>query len=96
MPSLSAPQVLTAAASLLGAGAHLDARYGLSYDLRKLSLIRTSQKRIGERIRELGDECTLYRLLELADQGAEALWFDGRTLTYGEMKISKSSKYLGN
>jgi hypothetical protein len=89
MTSLSGPRVLTTVAALLGAGAYLDARYGVSYDLRKLSQIRTSRKRIGERIRELGDEATLYRLLELADQGAEALWFEGRSLTYSEMKISK-------
>jgi hypothetical protein len=92
MASLSNPQMLMAAAALFGAtGAYLDARYGVSYDLRKLSQIRTSQKRVGERIRELGGEATLYRLLELADQGAEALWFEGRSLTYGEMKISKLS-----
>jgi acyl-CoA synthetase (AMP-forming)/AMP-acid ligase II len=92
MASLSNPQMLMAAAALFGAtGANLDARYGVSYDLRKLSQIRTSQKRVGERIRELGGEATLYRLLELADQGAEALWFEGRSLTYGEMKISKLS-----
>ncbi|PMD57848.1 bifunctional fatty acid transporter and acyl-CoA synthetase [Hyaloscypha bicolor E] len=89
MASLSNPQMLMAAAALFGAtGAYLDARYGVSYDLRKLSQIRTSRKRVGERIRELGGEATLYRLLELADQGAEALWFEGRSLTYGEMKIN--------
>jgi len=26
----------------------------------------------------------------LADQGADALWFEGRSLTYGEMKRSKT------
>ena len=90
MTSLSAPQVLTAVASLLGAG-YIDARYGVSYDLRKLRQSRLSQKRIGERIRELGDEATLYRLLELADQEAEALWFEGQSFTYGQMKQSTLS-----
>ncbi|KAE9365036.1 bifunctional fatty acid transporter and acyl-CoA synthetase [Stipitochalara longipes BDJ] len=95
MTSLSAPQVLTAVASLLGAG-YLDARYGVSYDLRKLSHARLSKKRIGERIRELGDEATLYRVLELANQGAEALWFEGQSLTYGQMKtkVDRLAEFL--
>jgi hypothetical protein len=84
------PQMLTAVASLLAAGAYLDAKYGVRYDLRRLRQTRAQTKRIGERVRELGNEATLYRLLELADQGAEALWFEGRSLTYGEMKESKT------
>lgn len=61
---LAYPQMLTAIASLLGAGAYLDAKYGVRYDLRKLQQQREQTKRIGERIRELGNEATLYRLLE--------------------------------
>ena len=90
MIPLPHPQMLTAIASLLGAGAYLDAKYGVSHDLRKLRRDREQIKRIGERIRELGNEATLYRLLESADQGADALWFEGRSFTYGEMKRSKT------
>jgi hypothetical protein len=73
-------------AATLAAGAYLNAKLSIGIDLQQLSYDREWGIRLGKRIQELGDTCTLYRMFDLVDPNLEALWFIGRTWTYGELK----------
>jgi len=73
-------------AATLATGAYLNAKFGIGIDLKQLSHDREWSKRLGERIQELGDTCTLYRMFDIVHPNIEALWFEGRTWTYGELK----------
>lgn len=77
--------VLGGIAAALG-GAYLDARFGISTDLRQIQSERAWQNRLGRRIADLGETCTLYAMLERIDPELDALWFEGRTWSYGELK----------
>ena len=81
---MTSTAVISAAA--LAAGAYLNAKLGISTDLNELALARDFGDRLGRKIQSLGDTCTLYRIFELANEKDEALWFEGRTWTYGELK----------
>lgn len=81
IPTLAA-SVATAA---LGA-AYIDSQLAISKDLRQLIEDRAFAKRLKTRIQGLGDETTLYHMLEQADQSADALWFEGLTWTYSAFK----------
>jgi hypothetical protein len=74
------------AAATLAAGAYFNARFGLSNDLNELSLARLFGENHGRKLKALGDKCTLYGIFERVDEGLEALWFEGRTWTYGQLK----------
>jgi hypothetical protein len=79
----------TAAAAL--AALFLAERYGVSRDVGQILQDRAFRKRMGARINHLGDDVTIYRMLELAQPDAAALWFEGRSWTYAEMKAGDSS-----
>ena len=81
---VSSTALLSAAA--LAAGAYLNAKLGISTDLHELTLAREFGERLGNKMQSLGDTPTLYRLFELANENDEALWFEGRTWTYRELK----------
>lgn len=83
-----AAAVISAAA--LAAGTYLDARFGMSIDLKLLRNEREWGVRLGERMKELGDNCTMYAIFDRVDPGLDALWFEGRTWTYGEVKVGMS------
>lgn len=40
-----------------------------------------------ERVQSFGNDVSLYRILERTEGDKEALWFEGRTLTWGEVKM---------
>lgn len=84
----SAATALGAAATVLGAG-YLNAKLGISYDVRELKHKIQFGKSLLGRIQGFGDDASLYRLLETADRDAEAVWFEGRTLTWGDVKMSE-------
>ncbi|KAE8454626.1 hypothetical protein EG329_000249 [Mollisiaceae sp. DMI_Dod_QoI] len=74
MPRLpSAPTTVAAAAGLLTAGAYLNAKLGISYDLRVLRNQKGFRARMLERSRELGDDLSLYRFLEPMPSVVDAL-----------------------
>jgi hypothetical protein len=73
-------------ATALAAGAYLNAKFAIGTDLKQLRNDREWARRLGERVRDLGDECTFYGMFDRVDVGVEALWFEGRTWTYGELK----------
>ena len=77
---------LVAAGGLLAGASYFNARYGVGRDIKQLYDDRRFRKWIMARIKELGDHVTLYRLTELCDPGAEALWFEGRTWSYEELR----------
>jgi hypothetical protein len=76
-------------AATLVAGAYLNAKLGVGVDLKQLSYEREFGVRLGKRIQLLGDTCTIYHMFELVDSNAEALWFEGRTWTYGDLNKGK-------
>ncbi|KAM0331296.1 hypothetical protein ACHAQA_002966 [Verticillium albo-atrum] len=79
-----------AAATLLGA-LYANNRYGVSYDINQLLAEKAFRKRFEERVAVLGNDISLYHMLELADPRAEALWFENRRWTYAEV-LSEASK----
>jgi hypothetical protein len=81
---MAAPAMISAAT--VAAGAYLNAKLAIGTDLRQLRYDREWISRLGRRIQELGDTCTLYAIFDRVDQNLEALWFEGRTWTYGELK----------
>jgi hypothetical protein len=83
--SLSLTSLATAGGLLAGAS-YFNACYGIGRDIKQLYDDRRWRKRIKDRIKELGDHVTLYRLTEFCDPDEEALWFEGRSWNYGELR----------
>jgi hypothetical protein len=54
--------------------------------LRQLQHERAWGKRLGAVIESLGDTCTIYHMFDRVSPEVEALWFEGKTWTYGELK----------
>ena len=82
--------VVAATSAALAAGAYLNAKWSVGIDVRNLRHDRAWGKRLGEFIDALGDTVTLYHMFSRVDPHAEALWFEGRSWTYGEMKKGES------
>ncbi|KAG7153008.1 Long-chain fatty acid transport protein 4 like [Verticillium longisporum] len=78
-----------AAATVVGA-LYANRRYGVSYDINQLLAEKSFRKRFQERVGALGNDMTVFHMFELADPRAEALWFEGRTWTYGEVLAEAS------
>ena len=83
---MATPAMISAAA--VAAGAYLNAKLSIGTDVQQLRHDRDWRNRLGRRIQELGDTCTLYAMFDRVDPNLEALWFEGRTWTYGELKTS--------
>lgn len=73
-------------ATALATGAYLNAKFSVGADLKQLRYDREWGRRLGERIQGLGDTCTLFAMFDKVDEGGEALWFEGRSWSYGELK----------
>ena len=72
-----------AAASLL----YLDRSLGISRDVSQYREEASFATRFPEFLSKLGPQSPhLYRMLELADPAADALWFEGRSWSYSAMK----------
>ncbi|RSL77246.1 hypothetical protein CEP51_009231 [Fusarium floridanum] len=78
-----------ATATLLSA-LYANTRYGVSYDINQLLSEKAFRKRIDERARALGDDFSLYHMMQLAEPQAEALWFEGRGWTYAELILESN------
>jgi hypothetical protein len=59
---------------------------GLSKDVSILRTQSVNSSNLKTHLTRLGNDPTLYRLLELADPAADALWFEGRTWSYAALK----------
>ncbi|KAI1608178.1 putative bifunctional fatty acid transporter/acyl-CoA synthetase [Exophiala viscosa] len=86
--SLAATAAKVAVASVAGLAsyAYLDAKVGIGADVKQLRHDRSWRRRLDQRIKDLGGDCSLYRLFEQADQAADALWFENQSWTYGQLR----------
>ncbi|PVH81181.1 putative bifunctional fatty acid transporter/acyl-CoA synthetase [Cadophora sp. DSE1049] len=86
--------VISAAA--VAATAYLNAKLSVGLDMQNLRHDRDWGARLGQRIQSLGDTCTIYAMFDSVDPNVEALWFEGRTWTYGELKrdVIRLAAYL--
>jgi hypothetical protein len=75
-----------ASAVAVAAGAYLNARLSIGTDMKSMRHDRQFGERVGANIQRLGDTCTIYAMFEKVDPTLEALWFEGKTWTYGELK----------
>ncbi|KAJ6013907.1 hypothetical protein N7540_008498 [Penicillium herquei] len=87
----SLPAVAMASAMSVAAGAYLNAKLSISTDLSAHFNDKAFGKRIGERMGQLGDTVTIYKMLERAvdveGQGAaDAVWFEQKTWSYTQLK----------
>ncbi|KAF5863165.1 hypothetical protein ETB97_010510 [Aspergillus alliaceus] len=88
---ISMPTMAMASALAVTAAAYLNAKLSISTDLSTIYNDRSWTKRLGQRIAELGDTTTIYKMLERVIEAdghgpAEALWFENETWTYSELK----------
>ncbi|KAK7892717.1 hypothetical protein LTR67_006954 [Exophiala xenobiotica] len=82
-----------AAASLL---LYADHSLGITRDIQQHRLDASFTARFPQFLSKLGDSSPhLYRMLELADPTADALWFEGRTWNYRAMKQAVDDLALG-
>ncbi|KAJ5150080.1 hypothetical protein N7448_001658 [Penicillium atrosanguineum] len=86
-----APAVAVASAISVAAGAYLNAKLSISTDLATIFNDRAFGKRLGERIGQLGESATIYKMLErvveVEGQGAaDAIWFEQKTWSYTQLK----------
>jgi hypothetical protein len=88
--STNAVRAAGGAAAAAFAALFLSDRYGVSRDVGQILQDRAFRKRMDARINHLGDDVTIYRMLELAQPDAAALWFEGRSWTYAETKAGDS------
>lgn len=94
LSEMSAPSMALASGLSLAAGAYLNAKLSISTDLSSLYNDRSAMKRMGQRIMELGDTTTVYKLLERVVEvhghgSTDALWFEGKTWSYAQLKDSE-------
>lgn len=75
-----------AAGGLLAGATYLDARYSITRDLKQLWNDRQWRQRLLAKVKALGDHTTVYHMMELCNPEDEALWFEGRTWSYDELK----------
>jgi hypothetical protein len=86
-----APAVAMASAITVAAGAYLNAKLSISTDLSTIFNDRAFGKRLGERIGQLGESATIYKMLErvvdVEGHGAtDAVWFEQKTWSYAQLK----------
>ncbi|KAE8349163.1 hypothetical protein BDV28DRAFT_141764 [Aspergillus coremiiformis] len=88
---MSLPAVTMASALSVTAAAYLNAKLSISTDLSAIYNNRSWVKRLDQRIAQLGDTTTIYKMLERVIEvegygSEEALWFEQKTWTYSELK----------
>ena len=93
MDQVAVKWVAAATAASLAGAAYLDGKYALRRDVKHLLSERGFTRRMDERCKLLGDHATMYHILELADQKAAGLWFEGRSWTYGDVIKGENAKW---
>lgn len=71
----------------LSSAIYADKKYAISSDLKSMRQSKVFLTAMAATLDRLGDNVSVYRILELADQDAEALWFEGRTWTFAQLKM---------
>ncbi|TVY14801.1 Very long-chain acyl-CoA synthetase [Lachnellula arida] len=72
--------------AMTAASAYVNAKFSVGIDLVQLRRDREWRSRLERRLLKAGDNCTLFGMFDTVDPGSEALWFEGRTWTYGRLK----------
>ncbi|OOO14792.1 AMP-dependent synthetase and ligase [Aspergillus oryzae] len=80
-----------ASALSVGAAAYLNAKLAISTDISTIYNDRAFTARLGQRIAQLGDTTTIYKMLERVIEvdghgSSDALWFENKTWTYSQLK----------
>lgn len=83
---MSLPTLALASAAALASSAYINAKFSIGIDLQNMRYEREWVQRLGERVKALGDTCTLWAMFDAVDESNEVLWFEGRSWTYGELK----------
>lgn len=88
---ISAPTMAMASALSVGAAAYLNAKLAISTDISTIYNDRAFTARLGQRIAQLGDTTTIYKMLERVIEvdghgSSDALWFENKTWTYSQLK----------
>lgn len=95
LSEISAPSMALASGVSLAAGAYLNAKLAISTDLAAMRNDRLAMKRMGQRIGDLGGLTTVYKMLErVVERGSgatDALWFEGKTRSYSQLKDRRCS-----
>ncbi|OAP58078.1 hypothetical protein AYL99_07168 [Fonsecaea erecta] len=75
---------------------YADQRIGISKDIQNYRHEKAFTKRMFEYIDKLGPQSThIYRMLELCDPNADALWFEGRSWNFRALKAQVDELALG-
>jgi hypothetical protein len=82
-------QIAGLGAALVAGGLYLEGRYNVVRDVKQIRSDKAFAQRLEKRCKELGDQVKIYKMWEIADQNAEALWFEGRSWTYAAGKAGK-------
>jgi hypothetical protein len=90
MASISGQAIGLISAATVASAAYLNARLGIGADIRQLRDESSWKKRLAQRQQDLGPICTLFGMFEKVNPELEALWFEGRTWTYRELKAGTS------
>ena|SRR5690349_17348465 len=91
---MSIQELSLAGAALLAAGSYVNAKYGIGADIREIGYEKQFTRRLLETYEKLGDSCTLYHVFSKVDPASDALWFEGQTWTYGQLKHGLCSSGL--
>ncbi len=83
---ISQQAAVLGAAALTAAAAYVNARLSIGRDLKTLRYEKSFGQRLGMKIQELGDTASMFGLFDQVDPKVDALWFEGKTWTYGELK----------
>lgn len=91
LSDITAPSMAMASALAVSAGAYFNAKFGVSTDISTILNDRSFAKRLEQRIAQLGDSTTIYKMLERVVEvegrgSTEALWFEHKTWTYYQLK----------
>ncbi|KAF9893816.1 hypothetical protein FE257_009986 [Aspergillus nanangensis] len=88
---IGAPSLALASALTAATGAYLNSKFALSTDISAILNDRATANRLAQRVAQLGDTATVYKMLERVVEvecrgSQDALWFEQKTWTYSQLK----------
>ena len=91
LSNVAGPSIAMASAFAVTAGAYLNAKLGISTDVSAILNDRSWAQRLEQRIAQLGDSTTIYKMLERVVEvegcgSNEALWIEHKSWTYYQLK----------
>lgn len=89
MDQLSTKAIAAATAAFVAGAAYIDGHYNIRRDIKQIRGDKKFGQRLQAKCQELGSNASLYHHLEMTNQEAEGLWFEGKAWTYGQIKVGK-------